>query len=325
MSSFALCKKVELHIHLEGAASPEFVREICYGSSIEIPEIFDKNGNYKWQNFDQFLTIYEIVTNIFLDEKNFEALVRHVLDKQVKENVIYTEVFLGPHLWSDRPNDRWERFLNIASKVADEYEKKYGMYTYFIIVCIRHLGPEKALEASRFASKVKDKNVVGFGMAGDETKFNTLDFMRSFEFAKDSGLGTTTHAGEICGAKSVDEAIKLGVTRVGHGVRSCESEETIINLSKENILLEVCPGSNIALGLYPSLDDHPINFLFNKDLPISISTDDPPFFSTSLSKEYQDLHNVFGWGFEIFSQINKKSLEFAFCEAKLKEKLIQQL
>ena len=114
-------------------------------------------------------------------------------------------------------------------------------------------------------------------------------------------------------------------TRIGHGVRSCESEETIINLSKENILLEVCPGSNIALGLYSSLDDHPINFLMNKDIPFSISTDDPPFFSTSLSKEYQDLHNVFGWGFEIFSQINKKSLEFAFCEARLKEKLMQQL
>ena len=325
MSSFTSCKKVELHLHLEGAASPHFVRDICKSSGIQIPEIFDKAGNYNWQDFDQFLTIYEIVTNIFLDEKNFEVLVRHVLDKQVKENVIYNEIFLGPHLWSDRPNDRWERFLNIASKVADEYEKKYGIYTYFIIVCIRHLGPEKALEASRFASKVKDKNVVGFGMAGDETKFNTLDFMRSFDSAKISGLGTTAHAGEICGAKSVDEAIKLGVTRVGHGVRSYESEETIINLLKKNILLEVCPGSNIALGLYSSLDDHPIKFLLDKDLPVSISTDDPPFFATSLSKEYQDLHNVFGWGFEIFSQINKKSLEFAFCEAKLKEKLIQQL
>ena len=114
MSSFALCKKVELHIHLEGAASPEFVRETCCSSGMEIPEIFDKSGNYKWQNFDQFLTTYEIVTNIFLDEKNFEALVRHVLDKQVKENVIYTEIFLGPHLWSDRPCDRWECFFNIA-------------------------------------------------------------------------------------------------------------------------------------------------------------------------------------------------------------------
>ena len=325
MNSFTSCKKVELHLHLEGAASPHFVRDICKSSGTQIPEIFNEAGNYNWQNFDQFLTIYEIVTSIFLDEKNFEALVRHVLDKQVKENVIYNEIFLGPHLWSDRPNDRWELFLNIASKVAYEYKKKYGIYTYFIIVCIRHLGPEKALEASRFASKVKDKNVVGFGMAGDETKFNTLDFMRSFKFAKDSGLGTTTHAGEICGAKSVDEAIKLGVTRIGHGVRACESEETIINLSKENILLEVCPGSNIALGLYSSLDDHPINHLFNKDVAVSISTDDPPFFATSLSKEYQDLHNVFGWGFEIFSQINKRSVEFAFCEAKLKEKLIQQL
>ena len=324
MSSFTSCKKVELHLHLEGAASPHFVRDICKSSGTQLPEIFDQAGNYNWQNFDQFLKIYEIVTSIFLEEKNFEALVRHVLDKQVKENVIYNEIFLGPHLWSDRPNDRWERFLNIASDIADEYEKKYGIYTYFIIVCIRHLGPEKALEASRFASNVTNKNVVGFGMAGDETKFNTLDFMRSFDFAKQSGLGTTTHAGEICGAKSVDEAIKLGVTRVGHGVRSYESEETIINLLKKNILLEVCPGSNIALGLYSSLDDHPINFLLNKDVPVSISTDDPPFFSTSLSKEYQDLHNVFGWGFEIFSQINKKSLEFSFCEAKLKEKLIQQ-
>ena len=75
MNSFELCKKVELHIHLEGAASPLFVREICQSSGKEIPEIFDKSGNYDWQNFDQFLGIYEIVTNVFLEEKNFEALV----------------------------------------------------------------------------------------------------------------------------------------------------------------------------------------------------------------------------------------------------------
>ncbi|MDC3068135.1 adenosine deaminase [Paracoccaceae bacterium] len=325
MHSFELCKKVELHIHLEGAASPSFVREICQRYGRKIPEIFDKNWNYNWQNFDQFLRIYEIVTNLFLEEKNFEWLVRHVLDKQVKENVIYNEIFLGPHLWSDRPSDQWESFLNIAKKVADEYQKRHGIYTYFIIVCIRHLGPEKALEAAKFASKVKTKNVVGFGMAGDEKEFNTLDFEESFNFARDSGLGITTHAGEICGAKSVDEAIQLGVTRIGHGVKSRESEETIVKLLEKNILLELCPGSNIALGLYPSLDEHPINFFFNKNLPISISTDDPPFFSTTLSKEYQDLHNAFGWGYEMFSQINKKSLEFAFCEQKLKEKLIQQL
>ena len=325
MNSFSSCKKVELHIHLEGAASPQFVRELCNSSGVSIPEIFDEAGNYKWQSFDQFLRIYEIVTKLFLEEKSFEALIRHVLDKQVKENVIYTEIFLGPHLWSNKPSRKWYQFLRIASNVADEYEKKYGIHTYFIIVCIRHLGPEKALEASKFAAKVKNNNVIGFGMAGDEKKFNTLDFVDSFDFARNSGLGITAHAGEICGAKSVDEAIKLGVTRIGHGVRSSESEDTIKKLIEKNIMLEICPGSNIALRLYSSLKDHPINFLLNNNIPISISTDDPPFFFTSLSKEYEELHNVFGWGIENFNKINKGSIEYAFCDAKLKKKLIQQL
>ena len=93
MKSFELCEKVELHLHLEGAASPSFVKEICQSSGKQIPEIFDKSGNYNWQNFDQFLHIYEVVTNLFLKEENFEALIRHVLDKQVEENVIYTEIF----------------------------------------------------------------------------------------------------------------------------------------------------------------------------------------------------------------------------------------
>ena len=325
MSSFELREKVELHIHLEGAASPSFVKEICQSSDKQIPEIFDRRGNYNWQNFDQFLRIYEVVTNLFLKEEKFEALIRHVLDKQVKEHVIYTEIFLGPHLWNDRPTERWERFLSIAKKVADEYEKDHGIYTYFIIVCIRHLGPEKALEAAKFASNAKSKNVVGFGMAGDEKAFKVSDFAESFNFAKKSGLGITAHAGEICGARSVDEALRLGVTRIGHGVRSAESNETITKLLEKNVLLEICPGSNIALGLYPSLEKHPINFLLNKKLPISISTDDPPFFSTTLSKEYEDLHYVFGWNEETFDKINQQSLEFAFCETSLKEKLIQQL
>ena len=325
MSSFTSCKKVELHLHLEGAASPLFVRDICKINGTQIPEIFDRAGNYKWQNFDQFLRIYEIVTNLFLDDKNFEALIRHVLDKQVKENVIYNEIFLGPHLWNHKPSERWERFLEIASNTADEYEKKYGIHTYFIIVSIRHLGPEKALEASKFAAKVKGNNVIGFGMAGDEKKFNTLDFIESFNFARKSGLGITTHAGEICGAKSVDEAIELGVTRIGHGVRASESKETIKKLIEKNIMMEICPGSNIALGVYSSLEYHPINYLFKENIPISISTDDPPFFFTSLSQEYEKLHSVFDWGIEIFNKINKRSLEFAFCDSELKEKLIQQL
>ena len=90
-------------------------------------------------------------------------------------------------------------------------------------------------------------------------------------------------------------------------------------------MLEICPGSNVALGLYSALREHPINFFHSKNLPISISTDDPPFFSTSLSKEYEDLCDAFGWDADTFNKINQQSLKFAFCGSSLREKLIQQL
>ena len=215
--------------------------------------------------------------------------------------------------------------MKIANNVANEYQKEHGIHAYFIIVCIRHLDPGKALEAATFAYKVKSDRVVGVGMAGDESHLDTLDFKESFKLAKDSGLGITAHAGEICGSKSIDDAIALGVTRIGHGVRSNESKQTICRLFERNIMLEICTGSNVALGLYPALKDHPVNFFNSKDLPISISTDDPPFFSTTLSKEYEDLHNAFGWGEGTFNKINQRSLKFAFCGSSLREKLIQQL
>jgi adenosine deaminase len=325
MDALTSCKKVELHIHLEGAASPLFVRDTCQSTGKEIPKIFTKSGAYNWESFDEFLKIYEVVTNLFLTDRCFESLIRHVLDNQVRENVIYTEIFLGPHLWSNKPSEIWQRFLKIASKVADEYQQKHGIYVYFIIVCIRHLGPEKALEAAEFASKVKMFRVVGFGMAGDEKQFDTLQFKESFNVAKNGGLGLTSHAGEICGPKTVDDTLELGVTRIGHGIRSIENEETVNKLLEKNIMLEICPASNIALGLYPSLGDHPIAEFFNRKLPISISTDDPPFFSTSLSKEYKDLHELFGWGPEIFNKINRQSLEFAFCDRQISTKLLKQL
>ena len=113
--------------------------------------------------------------------------------------------------------------------------------------------------------------------------------------------------------------------RIGHGDRSVESKEKNMKLFENNVLLEICPGSNIALGLYPSLEKHPVNFLLNKKLPISISTDDPPFFSTTLSKEYEYLHDAFGWREETFNKINQQSLEYAFCDSSIREKLIQQL
>tara|TARA_B100001250_G_scaffold411412_1_gene440010 strand:- start:407 stop:1390 length:984 start_codon:yes stop_codon:yes gene_type:complete len=325
MNDFSSLKKVELHLHLEGAAEPDFVREICVENDKERPDIFDKEGNYKWDSFEEFLKVYEIVTDLFLSEESFEKLLRHVLYKQVKSNIIYSEIFLGPHLWGDKICEKWFSFLRIARNVAMEFKEKHYIVCNFIIVAIRHLGPEKAIEAAEFASQGKEFGVVGFGMAGNESAFTTRLFQPSFDIANMADLGLTSHAGEICGADSVREAIDLGVKRIGHGVRANEDKELVKQLLKEDIMLEVCPGSNLGLGLFKSMVEHPIDDFLKLGLPISVSTDDPPFFHTNLNKEYLELHKTFGWNKEIFDQLNLKSINYAFCDSQQKVELRKQL
>ena len=117
-------------------------------------------------------------------------------------------------------------------------------------------------------------------------------------------LGLTSHAGEICGPTSIKGAIDLGIKRIGHGVRAIEDKDLVKEILEKNIMLEICPGSNLCLGVFSSMSKHPINEFFNSGLAISISTDDPPFFCTDLNKEYLELQKAFGWDEEIFNRIN---------------------
>ena len=137
-------KKLNCIFTLRGQRHHRLLKKFVKVAANRYQKFSIKSGNYNWQNFDQFLHIYEVVTNLFLKEENFEALIRHVLDKQVGENVIYTEIFLGPHLWSERPSERWERFLNIAKNVADEYKKNMG-FTPTLLSFVSDISDQKRL------------------------------------------------------------------------------------------------------------------------------------------------------------------------------------
>ena len=325
MNKFTALKKVELHLHLEGAAEPDFVREICKDKKKSLPNIFNDAGSYKWSSFDEFLKVYEVVTELLSDEKSFEKLLRHVIEKQLKSNVIYSEIFLGPHLWGESISDKWFSFLRIAKDISDEFERDHCIYVRFIIVAIRHLGPEKAKEAAKFAVKCKEFGIVGFGMAGDESAFETSLFKSSFDIAGGGELGLTSHAGEICGPTSIKGAIDLGIKRIGHGVRAIEDKDLVKEILEKNIMLEICPGSNLRLGIFNSMSEHPINEFFKSGLALSISTDDPPFFYTDLNKEYLELHKAFGWDEETFNRINRNAINYAFCSENQKKKIKKQL
>lgn len=318
--------KVELHLHLEGAAPPAFIRGLAKEKKIDIAGIFDEQGNYSYTDFWHFLKVYEAATSVLTKPEDYQRLILAVMEESAKSGVVYSETFLSPDFCGGRDIGAWREYLAAMREAADQAERQMGITLRGIITCIRHFGPDKARETARCAADTADDWIVGFGIAGDEKIAKPKDFRWSFDCAREAGLHLTAHAGEWGGADSVRDAIRdLEVERIGHGVRAIEDLSLVDEIAEKGIVLEVCPGSNIALGIYPGWRKHPIAELHRRGVKVTISTDDPPFFHTTMAREYDLLNQAFDWDDGMFRDIARASLDAAFCDADTKAKIAKKL
>lgn len=204
-------------------------------------------------------------------------------------------------------------------------QRDHGIVSRGIVTCIRHLGDEQAKKSALCAAETAGDWIVGFGMGGDENTGSHRDFAYSFDMAKEAGLRLTTHAGEWRGPQEVRDAVAIGAERIGHGVRGSEDAGLLRDLRDRGIVLEVCPGSNVALGVYPSLSQHPVQMLSEAGVLVTVSTDDPPFFHSTMTKEYQGLERVFGWDHDRFLDLARTSARAAFCDDETREQIIKRI
>jgi adenosine deaminase len=211
-------------------------------------------------------------------------------------------------------------------EAAARAEAELGITLRGIITPIRHFGPEKARPIAEYAAETVGDFITGFGIAGDELVGKPKDFLWAFDCAREAGLRLTAHAGEWGGAQSVRDALRdLRVERIGHGVQAIEDLALVDEIAEAGITLECCPGSNVFLGVFPSWRNHPIEKLRERGVKVTVSTDDPPFFHTTMSAEYDHLADTFGWDDEIFDDINANALAAAFCDAATKERVAAKL
>jgi adenosine deaminase len=307
--------KIELHLHLEGAAPPAFIRDLAREKSMDISGIFDAEGNYKYKDFWDFLKVYEAATSTLTTPEDYARLTLAVLEESAASGVVYSETFLSPDFCGGRDKGAWKEYLLAIREAADQAERTMGITLRGIITCIRHFGPEKARETALCAAETAGDWIVGFGIAGDEKIAQPKDFRWSFDCAREAGLRLTAHAGEWGGPESVRAAIKdLEVERIGHGVRAIEDLALVDEIAERGIVLEVCPGSNVALGIYPGFRKHPISQLYERGVKVTVSTDDPPFFHTTMAREFEMLHRAFDWDDGVFAALNKTALDAAFCD-----------
>lgn len=318
--------KIELHLHLEGAAPPAFIRGLAQEKHVDIGGIFDERGAYRYKDFWDFLKVYEAATSVLTTPEDYARLVTAVLEESAASGVIYSETFLSPDFCGGRDVGAWRDYLAAMQEAAAQAEARDGIVLRGIITCIRHFGPEKARETALCAAETAGDWIVGFGIAGDETSGQPKDFRWSFDCAREAGLRLTAHAGEWGGPQSVRDALNdLGVERIGHGVRAIEDLALVDELAERGVVLEVCPGSNVALGLYPNFRAHPIGQLYDRGVKVTVSTDDPPFFHTTMAREFEMLHRAFDWDEGVFAQLNRTALDAAFCDADTKSRISKVL
>lgn len=313
-------KKIELHLHLEGAAPPDFIRSLAGEKKIDISRAFDERGNYSYGDFDEFLKVYEAATGVLVNPRDYARLLAEVLERSAEQGVIYTELFVSPEFCGGGELSAWQDYLGAMTEVADQMRAQ-GIDSRGIVTAIRHFGPDRARASAICAAETSGGWITGFGMGGAEAMGKATDFAWSFDCAREAGLGLTCHAGEWGGPDSIRQALDLGVTRIGHGVRAIEDADLVRDLAERGTVLEVCPGSNVALGLYPSWAAHPIARLADAGVKVTVSTDDPPFFHTTMRHEYARLADAFGWAETEFKQLNQWALDAAFCDKATRERL----
>ena len=318
--------KIELHLHLEGAAPPAFIRGLAKEKHIDLSGLFNEDGSYKFTDFWHFLKVYEAATTTLKTPEDFYRLTLAVLEESAKSGVIYTESFLSPDFCGGRDVSAWREYLHAIEEAAEKAEKSFGITLRGIVTCVRHFGPDKARQTARCAAETKGRFITGFGIAGDEKIGKPKDFAYAFDMAREAGLRLTAHAGEWGGPDSVRDALRdLRVERIGHGARAIEDLALVDELAETGITLELCPGSNVALGIFPSFRKHPIGEMFRRGVKVTISTDDPPFFHTTMTREYEQLHEAFDWDDGVFAKISRTALDAAFCDQDTKAAILKKL
>jgi adenosine deaminase len=323
-SSLALMPKVELHLHLDCSLSYEVVKILQPGISFD-----DYTANFIAPSKCTDLADYikRAVSGVeLMQTKESLQLVTLDLFKQLKaDNIVYAEIRFAPLLHTNKGLSPVEVVETVLSAMREGIQT-YNIEAGLILCTLRHFSESQSLETANLVHKYRNKGVVGFDIAADEAGFPIDNHIQAFQLVNKAGIPCTAHAGEAKGAASVWETMKnLRPNRIGHGVRSIEDPKLIEYLKKQDIHLEICPTSNVQTNIFPRIQDHVVDQLYDKGVSISINTDARTISNVSLTEEYTTLARQFNWGAKEFLKTNLEAIRHSFASKEIKERIENKL
>jgi aminodeoxyfutalosine deaminase len=275
--------KIELHVHLEGTVRPDTLRAIAKRNDYALPD--DLESRPAFRDFAHFLDLFMLTTGALQRYDDFREITVAYAAEAKEHGAVYLEAIFAPRMLHGIDSD--EVFAGYCDG-AQEARELHGVEMRLTPDIPRVYSLEDALTTARYAVKYRDRGVVGIGLGGPEDGHPPEPYAEPFALAREGGLASVPHAGEGAGAPSVRGALEaLQADRIRHGVRAVEDAGLVGELAGRGTVLDVCPISNVCLGVVPSLEEHPLPQLVAAGVRCSISTDDPAVFDTNLTRDYE--------------------------------------
>ncbi len=312
--------KAELHLHLEGAVEPATLFELRerHGDRATLGEV---QALYRYADFQSFLMAFKEVSAHLRGPDDYELITYRLMQRLKEENVLHAEVYVAVGVCLFRKQDFAAIFEGLDRGRA-RGARDFGVSLLWIFDATRHFGVEEAQKVFELAVRYQDRHVVGIGIGGDELKAPPELFRSVYGYAEDNGLRLTAHAGETGPPESVWGALNLHAERIGHGLSAAQDADLIEELAQRQIPVELCITSNLRTGVCKSAAEHPTKNYFDQGVMVTLNTDDPALFGTTLSREYQLAQDTFGFTDEHLRELARNSFEASFLPADKKLELL---
>jgi len=317
-SAFVLgLPKAELHLHLEGSVEPPTLLELKQRHGMADASQRAAEWLYRYKDFTGFLLAFKSVTEHLRTPDDYELITYRLMERLHSENVLHAEVYVSTGVCHCQGKD-FDAIFEGLDRGRERGERDFRTSLFWIFDATRQFGPERAQRVAEDAVKYRDRSVVGFGIGGDERLAGPELFRDVYAFARYHGLHLTAHAGETTGPGSIWGALNLKAERIGHGLSAWYDRELMAELVQRQIPIEVCPSSNLRTNCCRTLDEHPLKMYFDTGIMVTLASDDPAMFSTSLSQEYQLAQEAFGFTNDQLRELARNSFEASFLPAEKK-------
>ncbi len=331
--------KAELHLHLEGSVEPLTLAELSRRHNTPLDtenNRYDVRGSgdvlseeavrelYAYKDFSGFLMAFKAVTERLRTPEDYELVTYRLMQKLRQQSVVHAEVYVsaGVILW--RGQDFMPLFEGME-RGRERGQRDFGTSLLWIFDAVRHFGSEPAAQVFELAAQLRERNVVGIGIGGDERRGPAEWFQGLYKKAADQGLRLTAHAGETAGPESVWGALNIGAERIGHGLSIARDQELQEVLAQKQVAVEACVSSNVRTGLCAGVREHPLREFFEGGLMVTLNTDDPAMFQTSLCREYEIAEQEFGFSRDHLRELARNSFEASFLPVEKKLRYLHQI